>query len=114
MAPKFGVLAKEEGCQLEVAQPFSFEKSLFLEHSFKSRFRSETVYLVGAILLSEVFTNFCKIYADKIKQISRKNFETYERIKQFIIEHKFSEEDLRIYVKCEAHLELSSRRYGTY
>ena len=44
-----------------------------------------------------------------MKRISRKDFETYERIKQFMIEHKFSEEDLKKYVKREVHLEVSSK-----
>ena len=59
---------------------------------------------------SRVFLQtFCKIYANKMKRISRKDFETYERIKQFMIEHKFIEEDLRRYVKHEVHLEVSSK-----
>ena len=44
-----------------------------------------------------------------MKRISRKDFETYERIKQFMIEHKFSREDLRRYIKREVHLEVSSK-----
>ena len=49
-----------------------------------------------------------------MKQICRKYFKTYERIKQLVIEHKFCEEDLRRYIKGEVHLEVSSKRYGTY
>ena len=44
-----------------------------------------------------------------MKRISRKDFETNKRIKQFIMEHKFSEEDLKRYVKREVHLEVSSK-----
>ena len=33
----------------------------------------------------------------------------YERIKQFMIKHKFGEEDLRKYVKHEVHVEVSSK-----
>ena len=54
-------------------------------------------------------TNFCQIYANKMRRISQKDFETYERIKQFMIEHKFSEEDLRRNVKSEVHLEVNSK-----
>ena len=46
------------------------------------------------------------MYANKMKQISQKDFETYERT---IIKHKFSKEDLRRYVKCEVHLDVSSK-----
>ena len=42
-------------------------------------------------------------------RISRKDFETYKRIKQFMIEHKFSEEGLRKYVKHEVHLKVTSK-----
>ena len=44
-----------------------------------------------------------------MKLISRKDYETYKRIKQFMIEHKFSEEDSRRYIKQDVHLEVSSK-----
>ena len=40
--------------------------------------------------------------------ISGKDFETYERIKKFMIKHRLSEEDLRRDVKCKIHLKISS------
>ena len=54
--------------------------------------------------------NFCKMdNAKKMRQISKQDLETYETIKHSNIEHKFSEEDLRRYVKREVHLEVSSK-----
>ena len=44
-----------------------------------------------------------------MKLISQKDFENYKIIKQFMIEHKFSEEDSRRYVKQEVHLEVISK-----
>ena len=62
----------------------------------------------------EVFTNFCQIDSTKkMKQISSQDLETYERVKHFMIQHKFSEEDLRRYVKHEVHLEVSFKGMET-
>ena len=52
--------------------------------------------------------NFHKTLLVKWRE-SRKDFETYEKVKQFMLEHKFSEEKLRRYVKPDVHLEVSSK-----
>ena len=43
-----------------------------------------------------------------MRQISRRDFETYEKIKKFMGENKLNEEDLREYVNQKIHLKVSS------
>ena len=47
--------------------------------------------------------------ANKMRQISRRDFEAYKRVKKFMGENELSEEGLRKYINCEVHLKLSSK-----
>ena len=68
------------------------------------------MYLVGFILLAEFSQTFHQITdSSEMRQISQQDFETYKRVKHFMTEHKFSEENVRRYVKCKVQLEVSSK-----
>ena len=44
-----------------------------------------------------------------MKQISRRDFETYKRVKKFMGENELSEESLRKYINCKVHLKVTSK-----
>ena len=47
-----------------------------------------------------------------MRQISKRDFETYEKIKKFMDENELREEALRRYFKHEIHLKISSKGMG--